>query len=335
MILNVRFAMIGLGTGLAVLAGIMLYPSHSGPGGSTPRNFHGDLFRKAEFKYEGSTIQSWQEIDNNLLILDQISQKWHLLDQAGQEIETFGETGSAPWQNQEVRNFRLRGDTIYSVDTRSMAVRRQKWGAETASYRKLQEVVWDGIHLKGNEFLLLNDESESFGFFPFDIKSGLKGRLQLIGDSLDRHVMKNQNIAFEGEFVQSERYNYYICSRMGAFLVIDQQGKIISTKQTIDETSVPDIVERRAGNLVVFERQPDEIVNYSATADSKHLYILSQVAFRQGDQLKLDVYSAPGMYLKSYELPNRGDNMPMKILKGQHVLYVIYEDQYIVIYELA
>jgi hypothetical protein len=336
MTFRAKIVILTIGIGLAVLGGVLLYtpPSETESLNSSIRKFKLKLVENNRFRYGGSTIQAWQEVDGKLVILDQSSQQWSVLNQEGDVIRTIGEHGSAPWQNQEIKNFRILGDTLFSVDTRAMMVRKHKLGASQPAYKKLQEVIWDGVYLAGGKFLLLNDESTDFGFFTYDMKTGTTSAIQTLADFLGYRDKENQNIVFEGEFVQGSHYSYYICSRKGAFVVFDINGSIIHVKSTIDDSPAPKIVEKEAGNLVIFEREPDEIVNYSATADNEKLFILSQVAFQQTENLRLDIYSRTGEYMYSAEMPNRGDNYPLKILKGQTNLYVIYEDQMIVKYDL-
>ena len=104
--------------------------------------------------------------------------------------------------------------------------------------------------------------------------------------------------------------------------------------ETVDRTEPPDIIERGAANLVIFEREPDEIINYAGTEYNGELYVLSQVAFMPTSNLRVDVYDGTGSYRTSIEVPNLGDNLPINILRSPTHLFVCYEDLTIVGYEL-
>ncbi|MEJ2003780.1 MAG: hypothetical protein P8X57_02190, partial [Cyclobacteriaceae bacterium] len=146
---------------------------------------------------------------------------------------------------------------------------------------------------------------------------------------------KNQHIAFEGEMVQGEEFHYYVCSRAGLYISFSFGGDIIGVFHTLDATEPPEIIEREYNNLTMFERQPDEIVNYDAASDGKDLFILSTVAFETSDRMRIDRYDSRGTYKGSMQVPNHRGNLPVSIAVSAHNgIWVLYEDLYVIRYDL-
>ncbi|MCA6074156.1 hypothetical protein [Fulvivirga sedimenti] len=298
------------------------------------RNMKAYLKKKDTFVYPGSSVDGWQEFDGRLFILDQAAQQFFIINYHGQMLDTLGVKGEAPWEHQQVRRFSVGPRGVFTVDNSLMSVKQTDMDNEPVFYDKLNEPFWDGVFLKDQKFLLLNDESEAFGFYTWDSRLNERSATTRFDSLPGIDPSKNLNIAYEGEMVQGRDRHFYVCNRAGMYLVISSDGRIDHVGKTIDETPAPRIVERRMNNMVVFERQPDEYVNYSATTDDEHLYILSTVAFQETNNLSIDVYDSEEGYRYSMEVPNHHNNYPISILKGKNLFWVLYEDLYISSFEI-
>ena len=293
------------------------------------------LKKQNTFVYPGSNVDGWQESDGKLYALDQGAQQFFVFSSNGEIQDTLGVKGEAPWEHQQVRRFSITPGGIFTIDNSLMSVKQTDMNNELVFYDKLSEPFWDGVFLDDRKFLLLNDESEDFGFYTWDSGINKKGRTIRFDSLPGVSPEKNLNIAYEGEMVQGRERHFYVCNRAGLYLVISSDGRVERVGKTIDETPAPRIVERRMNNMVVFERQPDEFVNYSATTDDQYLYILSTVAFHETNNLSVDVYDYKDGYTYSMEVPNHHDNYPVSIMKGETLLWVLYEDLYISSFEIV
>ncbi len=293
------------------------------------------LKKGGSFKYPGSMIGPWQHFGDNLYVHDQVDQVTYKLSSEGLFLDTLGRKGTAPWQNQQVTQMHVTHSGICYLDNGLMTAKELNHTGIPLFYKKNAELFWDGVHLQDKSWLILNDESRSFGFYLWNSENGNVGPLQRLDSLYDTRTKENLHIAFEGEMVQGRDYHFYVCSRAGLFLVFNADGEFHMQGHTIDLTEPPKIVERSYNNLTMFERQPDEMVNYSATSDGTNLYILSTVAFEQTDRLSIDQYDPEGRYLGSMHVPNHRDSFPVSITFGtDSSIWVLYEDLYIVRYEL-
>ena len=290
--------------------------------------------KKISFKYKGSQVGIWQEFNERLYILDQVSQQFYVLDREGQILDTLGTKGVAPWDNQQIRRFQVTDEGIYASDNSLMTVKLTGHNGVNTFYRKRQEPFWDAVHLTGNDFLFLNDESELFGFYKWSMDNERNESLIRIDELLGIRGKQNLHVAYEGDMVQGNDFHFYVCARAGKFFVFDQMGEFKGVHPTLDQTEAPEIIERKLNNMTIYERQPDEIINYSAATDGRNLFILSTIAFEPTDEMSVDVYAPDGKYQYSFKLPGHHDSFPMNITMGKNLLWVLYEDMYIIGYEL-
>ncbi len=301
---------------------------------SSIRKIGAYLKKGTTFIYPGGNVDGWQEFENRIYILDQVAQQFYVFDFKGNLVDTLGVKGLAPWENQQIRRFRVSVNGIFALDNSHMSVKGISGNDEVLFYDKLSEPFWDGVYLYDEKFLLVNDESEAYGFYTWDARTNKQVKTIRFDSMPEIAPQKNLNIAFEGEMVQGDTRHFYVCNRAGMYLVISANGLVEKVGQTIDGTPPPKIVERRMNNMVVFERQPDEFVNYSATTDNEFLYILSTVAYEKTNNLSIDVYHADDGYRYSFEVPNHLDSYPVNIMKGEDQLWILYEDLYVISYEI-
>jgi hypothetical protein len=294
------------------------------------------LMKESEsFQYPGSMIGPWQEFGGNLYVHDQVDQVTYKLSSMGSFLDTLGRKGSAPWQNQQVCQMHVTHAGLYYLDNGLMTAKELSHSGVPILYKKHDELFWDGFHLEDQRYLMLNDESMSFGFYLWNSKNGNKGALMRLDSLYETDINDNLHIAFEGEMVQGNSFHYYVCSRAGLFFSFKSNGTFHAKAETLDQTKPPEVVERTYNNLTMFERQPDEIVNYAATSDGKNLLVLSTIAFEETDKLSIDKYDPEGRYLGSMLVPNHRDNFPVSIITGSEGrIWVLYEDLYIIRYDL-
>ena len=322
-----------------LLAGLYLHHTgktgHDVPTESGTRDYSVLLKKVNGFQYPGSMSDCWQYYQGRLYIGDQEDQLIYVLDRSGNILDTLGEAGSAPWQNQQLRRFRVSTEGIYSVDNSLMTVKLIDSNDEAIFYSKLPRPFWDGVHLSGSRFLMVNDEPENFGFVTWDAKASEYRSLIRFDSLMNLGYVPDIHIAYEGEMVQGQGVSFYVCARAGRFFSFDSRGDLISVNETVDRTPAPKIIERKLNNMVIFERQPDEMINYSAATDDEFVYILSTIAFVPSEEMTIDAYKPDGTYVFSMYVPNHQDNYPVSIIAGQNSIWVMYEDLYIRQFEMV
>jgi hypothetical protein len=127
-----------------------------------------------------------------------------------------------------------------------------------------------------------------------------------------------------------------MCARTGKFFVFDRHGEYRYTGSTIDNTPPPSVEARKSGNITYFVRNPDININYSGTVDNQFLYILSLISWEQTSTLTIDAYHLnDGAYAYSMSVPNAGNDLPVEVLRGGNNLFVLYEGQQIIRYEMV
>lgn len=301
------------------------------------RNVTAQLKKVVEFLYPGSAVALWTEHEDNLILLDEASQKFSTYSKEGRRLNSFGSVGPAPWENARIRHIDAEEDEYYVVDNQLMTVKCASYTGKTIYYRKLDEMIWDGIHLDDDRFLVLNDDPGRLGMQVIQARHDSTGEVQLLRDMVtEKKEDPNLNIVYEGRLIRGVQTHFYVCARAGLFMAFDKKGNYMYTGHTIDNSPPPTVTERTSGNVTYFVRDPDAAINYASTADRDYLYILSLVAFGKSSELAVDAYHVEdGSYSHSFMVPNHGDDLPVEILAGKDHFYVTYEDMTIATFDLT
>lgn len=325
--------------GLLYTAEIPADPKTEGRGKSikgtkNKRMYSANLEEVGKFQYQGSAVKEWQEFNGNLYILDEQTQEIQKFTRSGELLGSSGKRGDAPWENKQTQHMWIDEEGIATVDNAQMTVKKYNHEGRLLFYGKMDEPIWDGIYLGDQRFLLLNDISAAPAFYKVDIQGDSSGPLQPISEMLNE-IPEGEylNIMFEGQMLRSNSSVTYMCSRTGMFMVFDKGGTYRFTGYTIDRTSPPRVTARTTGNMTYFVREPDNSINYSGTMDEDYLYILSLISWGATSTLSIDVYNlSTGEYAYSLSVPNAGNDLPIEILKGEHLLYILYEGQLVISY---
>jgi hypothetical protein len=297
------------------------------------------------FAYNEGRVFRWTYRNGEVYILDDAEQQFLTLNpKQGTVNNRFGEKGGAPWENEGISSFEVKGDDLYTLDQNKMSIRKSSVQnpREVDYFYKSKTGFWDGCLLNEDTYLVLADvESGEKGDFRFDVLDANTGEVK---NSYDFRKLagitgnaKHLNVAYEGYFLRNERNEvFYVCSKAGRFFKFNSDGTFGYQSNTLDNRPAPKVTTKTFGNATVYIKDPDMSTNYSASVDDQFLYILSLVRFVRADQLVVDRYDIQtGQYHSSVELPNHKSQLPTEILKldGKELL-VLYEDMQIVRYEL-
>lgn len=311
------------------------------------RIFNKNKLKKVSvYQHNYGNIFKWVYRNGEIYTLDDVTQTINIIDIITWDLKkVIGGKGGAPWENESISNFEISDDGKYVLiaDNQKMSVNKRKiLSKNNELYFKNENTFWDASYLGENNFIFLTDQNNGIGgdfkFSTINILNkkeifSVDFREELKIDSETNHL----NIAYEGFFIKNNNNDViYLCSKAGLFIKFDKKGKIDYVSKTIDSSPPPKVTTKKYGNATIYVKNPDVSINYSASLDSNHLYILSLVRFKKSKNLVVDLYEIKnGNYIKSFEIPNFEKQLPVEILKiDKKQFLVLYEDMKIIKYEI-
>ena len=300
------------------------------------RNITATLRETRRFTYDEGSVHRWTTFRDSIWVIDGLSMKLHHLNPDGTVFRSHGSTGDAPWEHRNISQFHVDDRGYHLSDNMLMTLKLMGHNDELAYYHKEKTGIWDAVKLGGDRFLVIanNPEIEAR---VIDAKTGEQGESFSLRAALNlQREVPLPEIAFEGHSVKGPGdMVYYVCSQAGVFFAFDGESRLAYVNSTIDGKLPPVVSTRQMGEFTMFLRDPDYSSNYAYCADEEYLYILSLiVSDADTKNLHADAYRAKdGSYSHSYAIPTLPDGqLPVNILRQGEDLFVLYQNQDIVVY---
>jgi hypothetical protein len=253
------------------------------------------------------------------------------------KLDTLGNTLNIFGNFSIIKTFSIQNDTICIVDSDNLAI--SEWTLQGKEIRSFdfgsQGYITRGIKISTDKYLVKYYKSELHGnkqeefFYLTDFVSQTRQKTvvpqldaqlddQIAGPQLDGNFISNGNGFF---------FRYVHCA--GQFTCFDSNGKYLYNCRTIDSSGLPDVI--KSGKML---KSIGRLVNLSAAADGRYLYILSNALMQQDDPRQelsreqvIDVYSIyDGGYMYSFKLPD-SEGKSNIITSSSKGLYVIYSNK--------
>jgi len=272
-------------------------------------------------------------IDNN--------QNVHKLSAEGVLEGKYVKEGGAPFENGQLSSIRINNEDLGLVDIDKNTIRIQDQKENLKEFRKLITPIYNGVPVNQNLFIVVSDLGSESSFELVDItKTEPLWSLRL--DSLLQFPTSDYaEIVSEGYFTYNLKGDvFYVPGRIGKFVCFNKSGDVSYLATTLDRTPAPKVYTKqimKGINALMFVREPDYYVNYSASADNEFLYILSKHKNRKSEDFRsIDMYSVDdGEYFRSLAVPNFGQQVPIEIviLNNQRIC-ILYENYSFAIFKI-
>lgn len=199
-------------------------------------------------------------------------------------------------------------------------------------------VINNAFYLHSNNFLITTatGKERNLTFKKLNIFDNTAKDLDYLNNVLKKK--KNDFWLYEGFFFADSKGDlYYLTIYSNDIIKFDLKGNVNYYKKLIHET--PLIQIREVENYLEPAKNDYPSV-LSATADSNHIYILSNVNNKNQkignkNQRFLDIYDTRnGNYIYTYILPNNNDNLPLEIAVNERSIFILYEDNSICSYKM-
>jgi hypothetical protein len=292
-------------------------------------------------------------LDNQLYIQTWGGQNIITIDSSGKTLQILSKAGNAPGEFQQIESIVVRDSTIGVIDTRTMSVADIHKNTKKLLYTgKFNYSVNSGIKLADGLYLITKFDpgtvtQESFSvanLLKKETKNVLLTRLEKsrVGDKL-RSTESN------GFFTsRADKHGVFrVYTRAGQFAAFDTAGNPLYRSYTVDKTSLPDVVSKKAGSMTYITYAKDSrLVNLSACTDNNFLYILSNAKspdipeYKEGENKigVVDAYNLTnGKYVFSFKVPslNRTDiktDVPSAIAVDNDKKMYVIQGSYMCIY---
>lgn len=143
--------------------------------------------------------------------------------------------------------------------------------------------------------------------------------------------MDNNGIIYDGFFVSSPYYLYYINYFYNTINCLNFSGKVKYQVKSIDDVAIPKI--KIAENGWITYANDSQPVNLGGTTYNSYLYILTNTQVKSNSKSSdigsfIDRYSEiNGKYLESFVIPNYNDEAPIGFCILKNKVYAVYSDQ--------
>ena len=282
------------------------------------------------FKFEGYVPQIIY-FDKKLYFNDYNNHQIIELDTLGEILNQYPKTSNKKTLS-SIDYFDVDKDGIYMVDYKKRTITLVGF-ENSIKYEYTTDILIDRINrLKDNQFLIKSyDRDAKFSVTLVDAKKNTENKLDYpLPD------VKHSGLKLSGFYSKNQNgVSFYICWKAGLFFCVNQEGQFQYLSKTIDETPLPKIIESNNAKSLRYDPLMP-LVNISADADEKYLYILSNIktpADKNAASNVVDVYRVlDGKYQFSFKIPDYKDEK-LNVMKAvPNGFYFVYGDDYIVFF---
>ncbi len=279
--------------------------------------------------------------DNELWFKDWSSMNFRILDLNTQKEQVRGKRGPGPYgENGQIMFFDKtdEGVHLYDFDKRTLK------GFSTESFEMLNSsqnkeiAFYRGAYLGDARYLLRYDNSlndHGFSFIVYNAETKSTEKIYNVAKLLGVEEFSDMEMSYSGRFVTStdRKHIFYYCDHGGRVFKFDGSGTFEFTKATVDKTPIPGVKKHEFGSG--YAPRPTLGVEFflDAAANETHLILLN--ILEKGEGHVVDFYNVKdGKYDYSLHISDLGEQEAALIAANNNSLYVMYEENDIVKYEL-